>query len=110
MLLTCDQVDTFSHSGVSTESGAAERMHLDGENPTPMAHHAETKYRHWVEPAMVCQTSDAMIHRHGERISSLPSAAAPDVTENCQEHHDEERPDTDRRPIRFVAIPRKGGQ
>jgi hypothetical protein len=61
-----------------------------------MAHGAETKHRHRVEPAMVCQASDAMIQRHGERISFLPSAAAPDVTENCQEHHDEERPNTDR--------------
>ena len=51
----------------------------------PVAHDAETKHRHWVEPAMVCQASDAMIQRHGERISSLPSAAASDVTENCQD-------------------------
>jgi hypothetical protein len=47
---------------------------------------------------------------NGERISSLPSAAAADFPENRQEHHDQERPNTDRRPIRFVAIPRKCGQ
>ena len=51
-----------------------------------------------------------MIRGRGERISSLPFAAAADFPENRQEHHEEERPDTNRRPIRFVAIPRKSGQ
>jgi DNA-binding NarL/FixJ family response regulator len=46
----------------------------------------------------------------GERISSFPSSATADFSENRQEHHGQERPNTDRRPIRFVAIPRKGGQ
>ena len=56
------------------------------------------------------KASAAMIQGDGERISSLPSAAAADFPKNGQEHHDQERPNADRRPICFVAIPRKGGQ
>jgi hypothetical protein len=43
-------------------------------------------------------------------MKAVFAAAAADVSENRQEHHDEPRPDTDQGPIRFVAIPRKDGQ
>jgi hypothetical protein len=32
-----------------------------------VAQGAETKHRHWVEPAMVCQARDAMIQRQWQK-------------------------------------------
>ena len=65
-------------------------MHQDGENPTPVAQGAETKHRHWVEPAMPGERCDDPVALAKEfhlcrlrRRLTLPKIARSIMTRNA---------------------------